>query len=168
MIKYLELTAPEKSEFRQVKIVSVEISEGDQIAIGDTLFKVKSGDKEIDLPSTMEGRVAEIIAMRDENISVMTPLILLETEVEGSTATPPLNVDEQTTSPAKAKEPSAAAEPSANKEPSATKQPAAGEKSDQSKSNKKKKTRKKAHRQQSLNLNPDSPDPEHQTIHEPT
>jgi len=90
MIKYVELTAPESSEFRQVKILSVEVAEGDQVSIGDTLFRVKSGSNEIDLPSTREGRIAEVIAQADENISVMTPLVLIETDVEGSTATPPI------------------------------------------------------------------------------
>ena len=90
MIKYVELTAPESSEFRQVKILSVVVAEGDQVSIGDTLFRVKSGSNEIDLPSTREGRIAEVIAQVDENISVMTPLVLIETDVEGSTATPPI------------------------------------------------------------------------------
>lgn len=91
MIKYLELTAPEKSEFRQAKILSIEVSEGDRVEIGDTLFRVKSGPNNIDLPATRAGVVTEIIVLVDENISVMTPLLLLETEVKESTATPPLN-----------------------------------------------------------------------------
>ncbi|NNC98608.1 MAG: hypothetical protein HKN85_00340, partial [Gammaproteobacteria bacterium] len=91
MIKFLELTAPDSPEFRQVKIVSVEVNEGDQVAVGDPLFKVKSGKKKIDLPSTRAGRIAEIIALVDENISLLTPLILLETEVAESSATKPIN-----------------------------------------------------------------------------
>ena len=90
MIKYVELTAPESSEFRQAKILSVEISVGDRVSVGDTLFRVRSGSNEIDLPSTKDGRITEVIALADENISVMTPLILLETEVASSTATPPI------------------------------------------------------------------------------
>ncbi|MEM7360627.1 MAG: dihydrolipoyllysine-residue acetyltransferase [Pseudomonadota bacterium] len=93
MIKFLELTAPESDEFRQAKIISVEIAEGDRIDVGDTMFVVKSGNKEIDLPATRAGKVTELIALAGQNISVMTPLILLETEVESSTATPPINVD---------------------------------------------------------------------------
>ena len=90
MIKFVELTAPQASEFRQAKILSIAVSEGDQIEIGDTLFRVKSGETEIDLPTTRAGRISEIIVVQDENISVMTPLILLETEVQKSTATPPI------------------------------------------------------------------------------
>ena len=89
MIKYLELTAPESNQFRQAKILSIEVSEGDYVNIGDTLFKVQSGKKEIDLPTTLAGRITEIIATTGENISVMTPLVLLETEVAKSTATLP-------------------------------------------------------------------------------
>lgn len=88
MIKYLELTAPEKSEFRQVKILSIEVAEGDEVIAGDTLFKVKSGKNEIDLPTTMSGKIIEIIATVEENISILTPLILLETEIEDSVTTP--------------------------------------------------------------------------------
>lgn len=91
MIKYLELTAPQSNDFRQVKIVSVEISEGDTIKQGDTLFKVESGKLTIDLPSTMNGKIIEIIAIAGENISSITPLVLLETEVDESTATAPKN-----------------------------------------------------------------------------
>ncbi|NND81070.1 MAG: dihydrolipoyllysine-residue acetyltransferase [Gammaproteobacteria bacterium] len=96
MIKYLELTAPEKSEFRQAKIVSVEVNEGDHVEIGDTLFRVKSGSSEIDLPTTMKGNITEIIATEGESISIMTPLVLLETEVEESSASQPIS--EQDTS----------------------------------------------------------------------
>ena len=90
MIKFVELTAPEVSEFRQAKILSIEVSEGDQIKIGDTLFRVKSGESEFDLPTTKAGIVSEIIVIKDENITIMTPLLLLETEVEESTATTPI------------------------------------------------------------------------------
>ncbi|MFT6046678.1 MAG: pyruvate dehydrogenase E2 component (dihydrolipoamide acetyltransferase), partial [Arenicella sp.] len=98
MIKYLELTAPELNEFRQVKITSIEVAEGDTVEIGDTLFRVKSGDKEIDLPSTRAGRICELIVLEGENISVMTPLLLLETEVAGSTATPHITASQESES----------------------------------------------------------------------
>lgn len=90
MIKYLELTAPESSEFRQCKITSIEVNEGDTVKAGDALFKVQSGRNEIELPSKMDGTVVELIATEGENISLMTPLILLETQIEASTATRPI------------------------------------------------------------------------------
>jgi len=90
MIKYVELTAPEASAFRQAKILSIECSEGDQVAKGQTLFRVKSGKGEIDLPSTRDGRVVEIIATVQENITLSTALLLLETEVASSTASTPI------------------------------------------------------------------------------
>jgi len=97
MIKYLELTAPTTSAFRQAKIVSIECNEGDRVDQGATLFRVKSGGQEIDLPSTQEGRVVELIATVGENITLSTALLLLETEVEGSTATPPLTLESDNT-----------------------------------------------------------------------
>lgn len=95
MIKYLELTAPEQSEFRQAKIVSILVSEGDAVNAGEALFRVLSGSNEVDLPSSLDGRVIEIIVDEGENISLMTPLVLLETEVEKSTATPPISQDDE-------------------------------------------------------------------------
>jgi len=59
MIKYLELTAPEDELFRQAKIVSIEVTEGEQIYKGSTLFIVKVGRKKYDLPSTLDGKVSE-------------------------------------------------------------------------------------------------------------
>ena len=97
MIKYLELTAPELSAFRQVKILSILCSEGDYVEEGDPLFRVKSGENEIDLPSTRDGKIIEMIVGLGENITISTPLLLLETEVEGSTATPPIIPSDEAT-----------------------------------------------------------------------
>jgi len=91
MIKYVELTAPEASAFRQAKILSIECKEGDSIKEGDTLFRVQSGAHEINLPSTKNGRVVEMIATVHENITLSTALLLLETEVDASTASKPIN-----------------------------------------------------------------------------
>jgi len=86
MIKYIELTAPEASAFRQAKIVSIECQEGDPVKQGDTLFMVQSGSQEIALPAKTEGRIAEIIAVQGENITISTALVLLETEVEDTSS----------------------------------------------------------------------------------
>ncbi len=95
MIKYVELTAPEASAFRQAKIVSIECAEDDYIKAGDTIFRVQSGAHEVNLPATKAGRVVELIASLQENITLSTALLLLETEVESSTASKPLNDEEQ-------------------------------------------------------------------------
>jgi len=59
MIKYVELTAPEASAYRQAKILSIVCREGDQIKTGDTLFIVQSGNTKLDLPSTQDKPVKE-------------------------------------------------------------------------------------------------------------
>jgi len=135
MIKYVELTAPEVSAFRQAKILSIECNEGDRVNEGDTLFIVKSGSNEIALPSARAGRVVELIATVQENITLSTPLLLLETEVAESTATKPVadSVEEQTT--AEDKKPK-------KKKPKKTK----------AKKKTKKKTKPKKHVQQSFDL----------------
>jgi pyruvate dehydrogenase E2 component (dihydrolipoamide acetyltransferase) len=95
MIKYVELTAPEASAFRQAKILSIECKEGKQIKEGDTLFRVQSGAHKINLPATKAGRIVELIVELNENITLSTALLLLETEVEGSTASKPINIDNE-------------------------------------------------------------------------
>ena len=93
MIKYVELTAPEQSAFRHAKILSIEVNEGDTVKKGDTLFRVKSGSNEVNLPTTKDGKVIEIIATLEESITISTPLILLETEVDKSTVSSPADED---------------------------------------------------------------------------
>jgi pyruvate dehydrogenase E2 component (dihydrolipoamide acetyltransferase) len=162
MIKYLELTAPEQSAFRQVKILSIECNEGDYVTAGSTLFRVKSGQNEIDLPSTLDGKVIEMIARVDENITLSTPLLLLETEVEGSTATPPITpVDDRKVKAAKdqsTQTSSQAAETKAKsktktEQTKTTKSAAENQKKKSKKSNIQKAAEKaKKHQQQMLNL----------------
>ncbi len=94
MIKYVELTPPEASAFRQAKILSIECQEGSQIKEGDTLFRVQSGAHEINLPATKAGRVIELIVGLHERITLSSALLLLETEVDGSTASMPINADD--------------------------------------------------------------------------
>lgn len=96
MIKYVELTAPEASAYRQAKIISIEKSEGDSVKAGDTLFIVQSGNTKLELPSTRDGRIVEFIVSEQENITLSTALLLLETEVATSTATPPINAELET------------------------------------------------------------------------
>ena len=90
MIKFLELTAPQDELFRQAQIVSVEVSEGEPIFKGSTLFVVKVGRKKYDLPSTLEGKVTEVIASVGESITLSTSLLLVETNVPNSTASKPI------------------------------------------------------------------------------
>lgn len=105
MIKYVELTAPDSSKYRQAKILSIEKNEGDNVKVGETLFKVKAGENVLDLPSTREGRIVEFIVTEQENISLSTPLILLETEVSGSTASKPIADGHNTADPATVSKP---------------------------------------------------------------
>ena len=135
MIKYVELTAPEASAYRQAKILSIECSEGDYVKEGDTLFRVQSGSHELNLPSTQAGRVVEIIATAQQSITVSTPLILLETEVADHARR-----DNN---------------PSDSKQPGGNPAPAAADTSKKKQSKARKKTKKKTakkHEQQSLDL----------------
>lgn len=93
MIKYIELTPPEASAFRRAKILSIECQEGNQIKEGDTLFRVQSGAHEINLPATKAGRIVELIAGPQENITLSTALLLLETELDESSAEIPSNAN---------------------------------------------------------------------------
>lgn len=95
MIKYVELTPPEASAYRQAKIVSFECKEGDTVKTGDTLFIVQSGNSKLELPSTRDGRIVEFIVSEQESITLSTALLLLETEVDNSTATKPVHHEQQ-------------------------------------------------------------------------
>ena len=103
MIKYVELTPPENSAFRQATILSIECEEGSQIKEGDTLFMVQSGNQEVALPAAKSGKIEEMIAYVGQNISLSTALLLLETEVAGSTATKPEITNKSKASGAKKK-----------------------------------------------------------------
>jgi len=159
MIKYVELTAPEASAFRQAKILAIECKEGDEIKEGDTLFRVQSGAHEINLPATRAGRVVELIATLQENITLSSALLLLETEVTSSTASQPITINDdqlddnhrehvEESSPQDAKQTEAkivqkSRDPEV--EPSASKKVTIAEK-------KPKRVAKKKHEQQSLDL----------------
>ena len=140
MIKYIELTAPEASAFRQAKIVSIECQEGDPVKQGDTLFMVQSGNQEIALPAKTDGRIAEIIAVKGENITISTALVLLETEVEGTSS----------------KQTEEVAKESANQNTKQIKKDKTKKKTSKKKTSKKNSKKKNAsrskHRQQTLNL----------------
>ena len=101
MIKYLELTAPESLKLKGAKIISTDVSEGDTVEAGDTLFTIMNDGKEVPLPSSMAGKIIELIAREGDGVSMLTPLLLLETEVKSSEATKPKN--ETPTPPAKDK-----------------------------------------------------------------
>ena len=154
MIKYIELTAPQTSAFRQTKILSIECQEGDKVKQGDTLFMVKSGDQEIALPATCDGKICEMIAVIGENITLSTALLLMETEVTD-------NKDKKAISDTKKK-------PSQNDLKAQTKTSPKIKKKKTRKKTAKKKTRKKTkvkeHQQQSLDLVIDgesvTPDPQ--------
>ena len=160
MIKYVELTAPEASAFRQAKILSIECQEGDQIKEGDTLFRVQSGAHEINLPATQAGKIVELIATLQESITLSTALLLLETEVESSTASQPIEVnDDDTQSETVNENESHNSEPSKSKiddvqtspQPDTKQNPLMPEE-ERNADKKSKKVVKKKHEQQSLDL----------------
>ena len=166
MIKYVELTAPNASAFRQAKILSIECKEGDQIKEGDTLFKVQSGSHQINLPAIRAGRIVEMIATVHENITLSTALLLLETKVSGSSARKSSTDEPQQVAPNKATEKSKESAPSSKKSAPATanekKEPLIIKEAQHASAKPAKKSKiaeqtigavKKQHKQQSLNLN---------------
>ncbi len=82
MIKYLELTAPDSMQLRGAKIIKTEVAEGDSVKQGDPLFTISNNGKEEALPAAMDGRVVELIAKDGDGVSLLTPLVLFETNVE--------------------------------------------------------------------------------------
>lgn len=89
MLRYIELEPPKNSSFRQAKILSIEVSEGDTINVGEPLLILQIGgtkDKtQTPLPSTHAGRVTEIMVEVGETIHSLSSIVLLETEVKEET-----------------------------------------------------------------------------------
>ena len=81
MIKYLEITSPANAPYAQAKVKKIHVSIGKEINPGDILVTVESDGKEYDVPSEIKGRVIELIVTENEKISILTPLILVETKV---------------------------------------------------------------------------------------
>lgn len=81
MIKFLEITSPANAPYAQARVKKIHVSEGKEINPGDTLITVESDGKEFTIPSEIKAKVIELIVAENEKISVLTPLILVETKV---------------------------------------------------------------------------------------
>ena len=69
-------------QLRGAKIIKTEVAEGDSVKQGDPLFTISNNGKEEALPAAMDGRVVELIAKDGDGVSLLTPLVLFETNVE--------------------------------------------------------------------------------------
>ncbi|MGH1540247.1 MAG: dihydrolipoyllysine-residue acetyltransferase [Arenicella sp.] len=81
MIRFVEITPPAEAIFRQAKIVSIDVAEGDTVQAGQSLFTVISGKQKHPLPAPSDGRIAEIIVTLGETIHASSSILLLEMEV---------------------------------------------------------------------------------------
>ena len=81
MIKYLEITSPANAPYAQAKVRKIHVTEGKEINPGDILMTVESDGKEYNVPTEIKGRVVELIVAENEKISILTPLVLVETKM---------------------------------------------------------------------------------------
>ncbi len=71
-------------ELRGAKIIRTVVAEGDTVKKGDALFTIMNNGKEEPLPASIDGRVVELIARDGDGVSLLTPLVLFETNVEAA------------------------------------------------------------------------------------
>jgi Pyruvate/2-oxoglutarate dehydrogenase complex, dihydrolipoamide acyltransferase (E2) component, and related enzymes len=62
----------------QMVVLSIAVSAGQLVAEGDTLLHVETDKVEADVPSPVAGRVVEILVAEDDEISVGTPIVVLD------------------------------------------------------------------------------------------
>lgn len=79
MLRFIEIETPDDERFRNSKIISVEVLEGELVNTGDALFIVRKDTETHELPAPYDGRVAEFIASLGDRITARTPLLWLET-----------------------------------------------------------------------------------------
>ena len=63
----------------EVLVLEWTVSVGDKVAEGDTLMRVETDKVEADLPSPVSGTVVELLVEIDDEVTVGTPVCLIET-----------------------------------------------------------------------------------------
>lgn len=82
MIRYIELSPAANVTFNSGKVITTHVSEGAQIAVDTVLFTIDSQDKKIEVLSTAEGKIQEMLVFNDDIIHKKTSLLILETYVD--------------------------------------------------------------------------------------
>ena len=63
----------------EVVVLEWTVAVGDSVSKGDTLMRVETDKVEADLPSPVDGTVAELLVAPDDDVEVGTPVCRLNT-----------------------------------------------------------------------------------------
>ena len=83
----VEIKVPDIGDFKDVPIIELHVSEGDNVAAEDPLITLESDKATMDVPAPRAGRVTALRVKPGERVSEGS--VILELEPEGAAATPP-------------------------------------------------------------------------------
>ncbi len=78
MSKPTEITIPDIGDFKDVEIIDIAITPGDQIRKEDTLLTLESDKASMDIPSPLTGKVSKVLVKTGDKVSKGTPVALIE------------------------------------------------------------------------------------------
>ena len=79
-----EVTLPEISEnVESGNVISIQVSQGDSVAEGDTLLEIETDKASVEVPSTAGGTVQEILVSEGDDVKVGAVIAKIETQGGG-------------------------------------------------------------------------------------
>lgn len=78
MTKAETLTIPDIGDFKNIPVIEVLVSPGDEIAVDDTLIVLESDKATLDVPSAVSGRVMEVLIEVGDHVSQGAAFLVVE------------------------------------------------------------------------------------------
>jgi dihydrolipoamide dehydrogenase len=107
-----EVTCPDLGDFKDVAVIDVLVNPGDQIEVDTPLITLETDKATIDVPSTIAGKVTEVLVQKGSRVSKGTALVRVEGAATAATAE-----QVRPTAPEKQEAKAAPAPPPADKPP---------------------------------------------------
>lgn len=78
MSEVIEIKVPDMGDFDNVPVIEVLVSEGDKVAVDDSILTLESEKATMDIPSPHAGVVKKILVQAGDNVKQGSPIIQLE------------------------------------------------------------------------------------------
>ncbi|MGE4454624.1 MAG: 2-oxo acid dehydrogenase subunit E2 [Sphaerochaeta sp.] len=78
-----QILIPDIGDFEDVPIIDVYISEGDVIAVDDSIVALESEKAVLDIPSPFAGTITKVLVKEGDTVSKDSPVAEIEVEAEG-------------------------------------------------------------------------------------
>ncbi|WP_313802477.1 dihydrolipoyllysine-residue acetyltransferase [Sphingobium sp.] len=88
MSKIETITIPDIGDFKDIPVIEILVSPGDEVAVDDTLIVLESDKATLDVPSPQAGRVKEIKVGSGDKVSQGMAFLVLEVAADGASAAP--------------------------------------------------------------------------------